>query len=157
MTADATPSTARACQKAGMHAVLTKPIDSLRLARVISDLTPSTQRSVVQKPEQTNNLDTARIDSNMLQSLQEMIGSDKVDELIELFHETCTETIKEIVQAASASDRDLVASLAHHLKGGALNMGLGAVSDSAIALEQVVKSGGEIADLEESINDLSNA
>ena len=83
--------------------------------------------------------------------------AEEVDELIELFHETCAATIEEIVQATSAGDRTLVASLAHRLKGGALNLGFGAVSDSAIALELVAKSGGETASLEESINELSNA
>ena len=157
LTADAVPATARACRKAGMNEVLTKPIDPLRLARVISDLAQPAQRPVVQNSVQTNMSDAAGIDGNMLQSLRDMIGSDKVDELIELFHDTCAETIEEIVQAASAGDRDLVASLAHRLKGGALNLGLGAVSDSAIALEQAIKSGGETADLEECINELSNA
>jgi len=157
LTADALLSSARACRKAGMDEVLTKPIDPTKLTRTIAELVAPATEAGTKKAASADQQDAARINHTMLQSLRDMIGSEKVDELIELFHETCSATIEEIVQATSAGDRTLVASLAHRLKGGALNLGLGAVSDSAIALELVAKSGGETASLEESINELSNA
>lgn len=157
LTADAMPASARACRDAGMNEVLTKPIDPLRLARTIAQLAQPTQEAAQDLPEPDPDLQAARIDTNMLASLRDMIGSDKVDELIELFHATCADTIEEMVQATSAGDRALVASLAHRLKGGALNLGLGAVSDCAVALELVAKSEGETAVLEERINELSRA
>jgi PAS domain S-box-containing protein len=157
LTADALPTSARDCLDAGMNEVLTKPIDPVRLTRVIEGLTSPSPVPVPQSGTMRVSLEDVRVDVNMLQSLRNMIGEEKVDELIELFHGTCQDTITEIVAAASARDMGEVYALAHRLKGGALNLGFGAVSECAIALEQAAKSGDEAATLEPLINSLTQA
>ena len=151
LTANAMPGDARQFLDAGMMEVLTKPIDPDRLARVIAR---AMCEDAGARPEARP---AVRIDATMIESLRATIGSDKVDELIELFDTTSRSTIDEIVAAAAAGKPEVCSALAHRMKGGALNLGLTSVSEAALALEMAIAADRDTAALENLINSLSDA
>ena len=157
LTANAMPDSVRLCLSVGMDQVLTKPIDPLRLAQAIAEQSVANCRPARPGGGSGENTLSVRIDEGLLESLREMIGAEKVDDLIELFRVTCKGTTDEIVAAAAAKDHTKVISLAHRLKGGALNLGFGLVSDASVSLEQASKSEADLASLERLINDLTDS
>ena len=151
LTANAMPGDPRRFLDAGMLEVLTKPIDPDRLAHVIA-------RAMGDDPGAgPDSRPAVRIDASMIESLRATIGSDKVDELIELFDTTSKSTIDEIVAAAAAGKPEVCSALAHRMKGGALNLGLTSVSEAALALETAIAADRDTAALESLINSLSDA
>ena len=151
VTANAMPDDTRRFLEAGMIDVLTKPIDPDRLSRVIALAMGE------QNIEQPQSSVIARIEGAMIESLRSTIGSDRVDELIELFDTTSKSTIEEMKAAATAGRPEVCAALAHRLKGGALNLGLTSVSDAALALEVAVSTERDTDALDSLISDLSEA
>ena len=151
LTANAMPGDARHYLDNGMSDVLTKPIDPDRLSRAIARAVAG-ETAPDDRPGRH-----MRIDATMLDSLRGTIGSDKVDELIELFDTTSASTIEEIVAAAAMGQTELCAALAHRMKGGALNLGLTSVSEAALKIESAIAENCGIATLKKLIAELSDA
>jgi len=151
LTANAMPGDARRYLEAGMVEVLTKPIDPDRLSRAIASAVADNTGAAAGADR------SVRIDASMIEALRNAIGSDKVDELIDLFDTTSKSTIEEISAAAAAGRPEVCAALAHRMKGGALNLGMTSVSDAALEIENAIGENCGIAALKQRIGALTDA
>jgi len=99
----------------------------------------------------------AAVDWRMLQGLRKTIGAEKVDELLDLFRSTSSQTLDEMQGALDEKELERVRELAHRVKGAALNLGLTAVSDMASAIEGSVRAGGTALALKPMVANLADS
>lgn len=135
LTADASPERRRFYDGAGLTAFLTKPIDRAQLceqlAAVAQDKAQSATPPIKDTTAVTRSADGSPFDDVYVCELRAAIGSDRVDQLLELMDRECVDrpvVIRELVRAGAI---DQVRREAHGLKGAA--SGLGAVALARVA------------------------
>jgi signal transduction histidine kinase/CheY-like chemotaxis protein/HPt (histidine-containing phosphotransfer) domain-containing protein len=113
---------------AGMDDYLTKPLQ-------IKSLIASLQRI----PQQPNIVEHSQhpIDSSILASMEESVGSENLEELIDIYLEHATSTIAKMKEAFIKQDFATIAALNHDLKGGSGNFGAIQLSSSCQALQSI--------------------
>ncbi len=145
LTADATETSARACEEAGMDARLTKPVDAARLLETIQSLVPGAAAAPGEAPRAVAEAAGAPppptppkivthprfkgdaqgvLDRQTLDNLRTMAGGpDFVESLIEDFLADAEAIIRELrVAAEKHAVRDF-RELVHGLRGSAANIG----------------------------------
>ncbi len=151
LTANAMPEDVQTCLAAGMNDVLAKPIDPGRLNKAILDVAD------LPGPASDNRGPVAvvgGIDWSTIDGLTDTIGADKLVELFDLFDTSWRETLDEMAGAIGTGDRDGLRQLAHRLKGSALNLGLHAVSDATIAIEDAIRQDAPIDEIKPMVRTL---
>ena len=159
MTASALEGEEERCRAAGMDDFLTKPVDPVRLLRVIrqwvdgeddpgapdgaAETSPGPPPSAVVDLERMRMLDEMRRD-----------GSSLFDRASSRFVEQAAGSLDAIRAAVAAGDPAGLVASAHRLKGSATNLGLPALGQAAGALEGLGDAGltedaaAQVADLE---------
>lgn len=134
LTADATQNAERRCLEAGLDACLTKPIDAERLLTELAAVVAAArERSVASSgtaaPEARG--DTAKerleacpvVDRAKLAELEDLGGTDFVDELVEEFVDQAAIILRSLVKAVAEEDVAGFRERAHALRSGAANVG----------------------------------
>ncbi|MEH2178991.1 PAS domain S-box protein [Nostoc sp.] len=142
ITANAMRGDRQVCLTAGMDDYISKPIQLQELAQALSKCLPQRnfeftsieQQKEVMHPELQPLLKSAKIDAKILQSLQNMVGGDRVAfaELIECYLTETAKLVQHISTAIASQDMQTIWNTAHKLKSSSGSIG-------AIALAQLCK------------------
>jgi len=162
LTANAMADDIESCLAAGMNDVIAKPVDPERLSKAILGVAQLPELPIAALPMESAKVATtgkaeAAVDWRMLQGLRKTIGAEKVDELLDLFRSTSSQTLDEMQGALDEKELERVRELAHRVKGAALNLGLTAVSDMASAIEGSVRAGGTALALKPMVANLADS
>ena len=141
LTANAMADDIARCFEAGMNDVITKPVDPERLSKAILGVADLPALPAAGAVPQAGRAESG-VDWRMLDGLRETIGAAKLDELLDLFGASSAQTLEEMTRAVDEADLDRLRQLAHRVKGTALNLGLAAVGEAALAIEGSVRAGG---------------
>ncbi|MDB1126188.1 ATP-binding protein [Vibrio sp. kj40-1] len=119
---------------AGFDAYLSKPIDKNKLLNLVQS---TLEGRIMQLPQQLcNPVDSKTlVDSRVLEADREVLGNEKVSELISLFENSSSTIINQIDEAVTELKPDLVKQLAHKLKGSAGSMGMNALHIQCLEVE----------------------
>ena len=146
MTASALEGEQERCLAAGMDDFLTKPVDPVHLDRTLMRWTDATERTaagveastsstgaqVATDPGDDGVLDLARI--NVLHELR-MDGVSFFERTAAAFSARVPTQLADLRDAAAVGDAGTLKTVAHQLKGSALNLGLPRLGAAAAALE----------------------
>ncbi len=145
MTASALEGEEERCRAAGMDDFLTKPVDPVRLLRVVR------QWAVGGRPDTLPGNDTAEpvppddgvVDRDRMRMLDELRRPDGslFERASANFVAAAAEHLGDIRAAIAGRDADELTARAHKLKGSATNLGLPLVGDRALALEKLGDNG----------------
>jgi two-component system sensor histidine kinase/response regulator len=161
MTANAMAGDRERCLAAGMDGYLSKPVRADDLTAVISEWLPAAGSAeadgvaTADVPELTpaEEDDQTLIDRDQLRTLRELDGggsSSFVLELVDAFIDEGGEEIAQVRAAVLAGDANALVRSAHRLKGSALNMGCGALAQTAESLESMGRR-GSLVDAEHTV------
>ena len=162
MTASALEGEEQRCRAAGMDDFLTKPVDPVRLLRVIRQWVdhgasaPDHAADPARLPEPAGVVDLTRM--RMLDEMRRD-GSSLFDRASENFVEQAPGSLADIRAAVAAGDPAALASLAHRLRGSATNLGLPALGEAAGVLEEIGDAGSvdaadaAVAELRDALTD----
>ena len=131
LTADVSPETMRRMRAAGLTAILSKPITSAALLKVIGR---GSSRSG-QSPVVTLSVDQP-VDAAFFQTQSRLIGRERTRQLVSLFATVSEKILKGMRAALRTDDRAELGRLAHQLASSAGAVGLGRVFAQASALER---------------------
>ena len=81
------------------------------------------------------------IDHELFQTLSEALGQEALADLVALYQTSSEETLAQLQSALALEDMDRLKSLAHKLKGSSANLGLVAVQQACINIEQATSQG----------------
>lgn len=138
MTAGVLDGARERAMAAGMNDYLTKPILPGQLERLLGRFltaTPETPEQPISGPG-PGELGEALIDPQILAELEGALGSNVVDELVQLYRDQVPERLAELDAAVSGGDGAALAEQAHRLKGESSGLGLNRVATLAAALER---------------------
>ena len=137
MTANAMRGDDRMCLDAGMDGYISKPIDRRKLEMVVASHAASTPTWTAPTPAGG---DMVAIDMTVLDTLAEDLETEMVVSILGSFHQDAVKRA-EIARAALASgDLERVRAEGHAVKGAAASLGLFAVRDAALGLENAAKT-----------------
>jgi CheY-like chemotaxis protein len=145
MTANAMRGDDQMCLDAGMNGYISKPIDRRKLVEVLAqfpageDAAPPAAAAV--PPEE------ACLDLGVLDALAADIEAETVVAILEKFMEDARARRLAAAGAVQAGDLDRVRREAHTIKGAAASLGLPAIRDACLALEQAAKAGQDVGPL----------
>jgi len=166
LTADAHSEVRDQCAAAGIDDVVTKPIDMLRLDRIIPRFLPAAERlrkvegrasaagaevesggaaaSVDRIPEEPQPADPPVLDLAML---SEACGGDRetMAAMLGLFLDTIPPLLDQVAARAAAGDFDEAAEAAHAAKGNAVAVGAHALADLCDGVELALRQGDSAA------------
>jgi two-component system sensor histidine kinase RpfC len=163
LTADATSEAREECEKAGMEAILTKPIDTRRLFSLFDRLLPGSAPAagkgmgwVQSAPRETRpsagtGKEDAVLDPGVLGELKTLSGSDFVVRLVWTFLKGSKERIRDLEQAIAAGDAVKAREAAHSLKGNSGQIGANALMRacqrfSGVTSQDLEREGAECLD-----------
>ena len=146
MTASALEGEEQRCRAAGMDDFLTKPVDPVRLLRVIRQwLDDDHEVSAPDRAPETapGPPSSTVVDLDRMRMLDEMRrdGSSLFDRASANFVQHAPGSLADIRTAVAAGDPAGLVASAHRLKGSAANLGLPAVGEAAGALEELGDAG----------------
>jgi two-component system sensor histidine kinase/response regulator len=137
LTASAMTDELDRCLAAGMDALLTKPLQPLRLREILDRHGLGNPRDA---PRDAARPTPPRANSPLLDltQLETLVGDDPpfMAELCRTFMASSGRLIEELRQAMANEDRTLLKALAHKLKGGAGSVCAQRVTDLSLALER---------------------
>jgi two-component system, sensor histidine kinase RpfC len=143
-TADATEETSQRCRDAGLNGILTKPIETTQLLRVIDDEVMSGNTDAakvngqpefsdsdgfVDVVEKGSKSDGQPIDQIVLRDLDNLGGPDFVREVVEQFSDDAVQTIAGLKRAVDSQSYREFRDELHALRSGAANVGARDVFD----------------------------
>jgi two-component system, sensor histidine kinase and response regulator len=140
MTAHAMKGDDERCFAAGMDDYLTKPIRSEELAAALDRVG---KRKLLQDVPLDSTTAGQKVPSVDLPSALERLGGDLdlFDELVEVFKSECPGVADEMRRAIDDRDAKTLERGAHTLRGSASNLGAVALSQAALDLEHLARSG----------------
>jgi PAS domain S-box-containing protein len=145
MTANAMRGDDQMCLDAGMNGYISKPIDRRKLVEVLTQFPAGEDAAppaaVLAPPEEDS------LDQGVLDALAADIEAETVVAILEKFMEDARARLIAAAGAAPAGDLDRVRREAHTIKGAAASLGLSAVRDACLALEQGAKAGQDVGPL----------
>ncbi len=156
LTADATAEARQRCEKAGMDACLTKPIEPARLIEMIEAIVPERAEgtgAAPQRSEAVANISdhpkfrpgaAQSLDRQTLDDLEAMGGREFVGELAAQFAADAASLVRDLNGAATAGDAELFRDRAHALRSSAANIGARAIYDLCLAWRQI--GSGELSE-----------
>nr|WP_158651891.1 ATP-binding protein [Marinobacterium profundum] len=162
MTANVMEEDQRACRDAGMDACLSKPVRRQSLAsmlhRICLQLEPATGIEPVpagivieaQESEPQGALDVAalldasRLDTALLGSLADTLGTDDCIDLLADFRASLADYRARLDTALLQADRGEIKRLCHGARGAALNLGFVQLSRELAAVEAAITQGIDI-------------
>lgn len=140
VTAHARREDRERCLTAGADGYISKPINVAELYAEVERFVPFGERSVAGAPAEVASWG-ARI-FNRDEALQRVGGDeDLLAELVSLFLDQCSETLRDLEDAIQASDLDRVRRRAHDLKGASANLAAAELTSAARVLELAGASG----------------
>ncbi|CUW41378.1 Putative signal transduction histidine kinase [Magnetospirillum sp. XM-1] len=138
MTANAMRGDDQMCFDAGMNGYISKPIDRRKLAEALAPYSGAAEA----KPAAPAEPPAAKaVDLDVLDALAADIEADTVVEILVKFMEDARARHLAAAAAAPAGDLDRVRREAHTIKGAAASLGLLAIRDTCLALEQAARAG----------------
>ncbi|KIL99851.1 multi-sensor hybrid histidine kinase [Paramagnetospirillum magnetotacticum MS-1] len=150
MTANAMRGDDQMCFDAGMDGYISKPIDRHKLAEALAKYSGAPEP----KPaEPTSAQDSKAVDLDVLDALAADIEADTVVEILVKFMEDARTRHANAAVAAPEGDLEKVRREAHTIKGAAASLGLMAVRDACLALEQAARAGEGVAPLVVQLHD----
>ena len=150
VTANLMPEDIEACSKAGMKAVVPKPIDSTRLYQALAAATQGGPAPALDERQGRGVLDT-----DLLAQLSEDLGLDYLRALSVDALAIMASRLDQLHQAIAAGDSETVADLAHKLAGSAGSHGLMAARLTAKAMDNHANA-GDMASCREVLTDLQS-
>jgi two-component system sensor histidine kinase/response regulator len=140
MTALAMKGDRAKCLEAGMNDYVTKPIDPMKLAEVISRWGPGEDALGQKQIERETAEQTAGFDGTIL---LERLGGDKeiYEEIIHLFLQDVPGQLYTIEKAINCGDALMVRHQAHTLKGASGNVGAMELEEIAFQMEKAGENG----------------
>ncbi|PTW63542.1 two-component system sensor histidine kinase RpfC [Breoghania corrubedonensis] len=150
LTADATPAARERCLEAGMVDCIIKPVEPADLLRKMEEIIcrnegrPVSQQnadgekvaSISQHPKYRAS-GRAVVDMRTLENLQELGGSEFVQDLVGGFVEDSEMTLNSLSDLCTASDLNGFRSQAHALRSGAANIGAQGIFSICSKLESI--------------------
>ncbi|UTW10953.1 ATP-binding protein [Marinobacterium rhizophilum] len=164
MTANAMPQDRQACLEAGMDACLAKPVRRQSLAAMLCrycpplspeslaqeqddagiELPPEPATADGDKPEVEALLDANRLDTALLGSLADTIGTADCLALLADFRASLAEYRARLEAALARDDLAEIKRLCHGARGSALNLGFIQLSSQLAGVEAAIAQGGEL-------------
>jgi two-component system sensor histidine kinase/response regulator len=144
MTANAMRGDDQMCFDAGMNGYISKPIDRHKLAEALAIYSGISDAAPTAPPPPPP---SKAVDLDVLDALAADIEAETVVAILEKFMEDARARHANAAQAAPSGDMEKVRREAHTIKGAAASLGLLAVRDSCLALEQAARAGDGVAPL----------
>jgi len=131
-----TQSNRQRCAEAGADAVLSAPVRKPELVAAVD-------RTMEMKSEPPPAAKRALQPALDFEAALERVEGDRalLEELLRLFFDECKTAVSQIRQAWTSGDSIVVGRLAHTLKGSSANVGAIGVSEAALVLEHLARSG----------------
>ena len=126
----------RECLESGMNAVSTKPVDSLKLNKIIADVILPDMNAM--NSEEKTGLEY--IDAGLMNQHKSSLGADAAAALYEEAEISAKKRINGIIAAYDQRDLDAIKGNAHALAGLCANFGFSKLRDVAISLENAGQS-----------------
>ncbi len=144
MTAGVQEGDAERCLEAGMNDYISKPIDRSKLAAIVAFWSEQgeTGGETMAAPPPSGE---AMIDGSVIDSLSEVLGPAKLNDLVVTFVDDIRARVGRIAEAAGGSDMDNLRREAHDLKSTAGNLGLMQLSDLGADIETACRAGEDRA------------
>ena len=141
ITAGTVKGTKEKCLESGMDDYISKPILQESIKNIIYEYSPKIQKQKTEKLITKSPLkDSEKVNSTSFNKdyLMEAIGHKEefYNELIKLAIETLSEDLAELKAIHSQKDEKRLKQLAHKVKGTALNLGVGNLSECALNVEK---------------------
>ena len=146
MTANAMRGDDQMCFDAGMNGYISKPVDRRKLAEALAPYSGAPEARPAAAPPPAP-ADSPAVDLEVLDALAADIEADTVVEILVKFMDDARARHATARAAAPAGDLDKVRREAHTIKGAAASLGLPAVRDGCLALEQAAKAGEAVGPL----------
>ena len=151
MTANAMRGDEQRCLDVGMNGYISKPIDRRKLLEVLGHYSSADGGAAKTQPVLAT--PDVAIDFSVLDTLSEDLEFETVIEILVRFYDDATKRVAAIRSALSGGDSDRVRREAHAIKGAAASMGLLAIHDVALALEDAAKTSAELGRLSASLDE----
>ena len=130
LTADVTQESQLRCKEAGMAACLTKPIEMIKLITAINNFALADDIALAATtkipPGKLSN-PTGILDTNVLNQLETLGGTDFVDEIVDQFSDDASAVLKGLMVAVAERDAATFRDSAHALRSCAANVGAQAI------------------------------
>ncbi len=141
MTANAMRGDDQICLNAGMNGYISKPIDRQKLSDVLALYSGSGKSP---PPPQQPAMGSS-VDFTVLDLLKDDLEAETVVAILVKFMEDARARLIQSHEAVTRSDQDRIRREAHTIKGAAASLGLTAIRDACLAVEDAVRAGHDFA------------
>ena len=142
VTASAMQGDRERCLEAGMHDYLTKPMNTQALRHALEGAAASRPAAATKAADKEPPDKEPPIDFSVLEQYRDTVagGNEVLVELVELFEQSLTESIRKLEAAVQAGDHKLTGEIAHAIKGSSSNLGVNSLVRLGRQLESDCKS-----------------
>jgi diguanylate cyclase (GGDEF)-like protein len=152
MTANVQKGAVDSCLAAGMNDYLAKPVRLGALKTMLGRWLAGDESAPDESTEPPQDGDSV-IDREFIDGLAAQLGREATVRLLETVSEDLPRDLQTIADAAAARELDALVENAHRLKGSAMNVGAGRLTDSLQRLEGVARS-ADVAQLDRLLDDV---